>query len=193
MTETVASTHFIYAEISHINMKLDDIERPTGAHFGRSFEDRFWDKVDKTDGCWNWNGSLVGDRRWYGALLIKTKGKWTHIRAHRLSYLLAHKEIPEGMCVLHSCDNGRCVKPEHLWLGTPQDNMEDMRVKGRISKVSRNRGELCGASKLTEVEVKQIRDRCAVGDKQSKIAKDFGIDQSMVSCIKNKKKWGWLS
>jgi hypothetical protein len=88
-------------------------------------EDRFWANVDKSGDCWEWQASVNLDG--YGRFCLKGK----RIRAHRLSWVLANGEIPEGMCVLHKCDNPPCVSPDHLFLGTRADNVRDMVQKGR--------------------------------------------------------------
>jgi hypothetical protein len=86
---------------------------------------RFWDKVKKTDGCWNW---VPGNER-YGKL--KATGSRKNVLAHRMSWEMHNGPIPDEMHVLHTCDNTRCVRPDHLFLGTHQDNMDDKVVKGR--------------------------------------------------------------
>lgn len=82
-------------------------------------------EVDESTGCWNWTGSL---RVGYGVIGDKKKS----LGAHRVSYELNKGPIPEGLVVCHSCDNRRCINPEHLWLGTQKDNMQDCARKGRI-------------------------------------------------------------
>lgn len=89
--------------------------------------DLFWRHVRKSDGCWEWQGNR--NNRNYGMSWYHPLGK--KIPAHRVSWLLAHGEIPEGMCVLHKCDNRPCVRPDHLFLGTHSDNTRDMNAKGR--------------------------------------------------------------
>ena len=96
-----------------------------------SDKERFWSKVNKNaSGCWLWIGSMADSG--YGAFSFARK---TH-GAHRASWMLHFGSIPYGLCVLHNCpdgDNPLCVNPGHLWLGTHQDNSDDMIAKGRSS------------------------------------------------------------
>jgi hypothetical protein len=88
-------------------------------------EHRFWSRVQKSSGCWNWTGGL---NYWgYGqmAFMGKTMG------AYRASWIIHNGPIPNGFFVLHRCDNRRCVNPGHLWLGTQKDNIQDAVRKGR--------------------------------------------------------------
>lgn len=90
-----------------------------------SFEERFWEKVDKSGECWIWIGAR--NPSGYG----KIKSGDTTKDSHRASWEINYGEIPEGMCVCHVCDNPPCVNPGHLFLGTYGDNMRDMYSKGR--------------------------------------------------------------
>jgi len=87
--------------------------------------DRFWEKVDMRGHCWEWTAAKTSCG--YGR--FKVEGKT--VGAHRVSYELHYGEIPEEMCVLHTCDTPPCVNPEHLFLGTPTDNNRDRDQKGR--------------------------------------------------------------
>jgi hypothetical protein len=96
----------------------------------KPLEERFWPKVNKTapNGCWEWTACT--NELGYGWIAAGTR-QGRHLKAHRVSYALAFGEVPEGMSVLHRCDNPLCVKPSHLFLGTQADNMADMIRKGR--------------------------------------------------------------
>ena len=88
----------------------------------------FWEKVKKTDTCWEWTAAK--NEKGYGVFGI---GKETD-KAHRISYRLLVSEIPQGLFVCHKCDNPKCVNPDHLFLGTAQDNVKDMILKKRNKK-----------------------------------------------------------
>ena len=98
--------------------------------------DRFWGLVDKTAGCWLWVGYV--NNCGYGRL--RPAHSQPKVGAHRLSWELTNGPIPDRMCVLHKCDNPACVNPEHLFLGTVQDNVNDMRQKGRDNYTGRPKG-----------------------------------------------------
>ena len=106
-----------------------------GSKSKKSLEERFLEKVQKTDSCWIWLGAqTIGDMT-YGVVHITRCKKE---RAHRFSWLLYRGEIPDGMCVLHNCPDGKdnplCVNPDHLWLGTRRQNNDDRDAKGRTAK-----------------------------------------------------------
>lgn len=109
-------------------------------------ESRFWSKVDKTSSCWNWKAYT--DR--YGIFRVNRK----LLKAHRVSWVLFNGPIPDGLCVLHRCDNTKCVNPGHLFLGSQLDNVLDMERKGRSIHP---KGEGIGTSRLTKEQVIEIR------------------------------------
>ena len=134
--------------------------------------------------CINWSKSL--GHNGYG---ITTRNNKTY-RAHRLAYCdyhnIDHSDI-KGMVVRHTCDNRKCINPEHLVIGTHQDNMDDMKKRNRTAK-----GEAHGRAKLSEVDIKTIRDRYIRGSKVHgllAIAKDFGVAFQTVSKIINRHRW----
>ncbi len=150
-------------------------------------------KQDEKTGCWVWQGkSRSGTSRLYGR--IKANGK--NVAAHRFSWeLYNRKPIPEKMMVLHSCDNPACVNPNHLFLGTHQDNMDDKVAKNRQAKGDdfKNRkparGEQNGLAKLTEEKAMKI---FLDGRPQRVIAKEYGITQAAVFYIKAKRNWSHI-
>jgi hypothetical protein len=111
-------------------------------HFAKTDADKFWSFVKKAEGdaCWEWQGGLVKQnvygKNTYGAFAPRTGELYP---AHRYAYELTYGKIeghighdPEHeICVCHRCDNPRCVRPDHLWLGSDKDNHEDMVRKGR--------------------------------------------------------------
>lgn len=142
-------------------------------------EELFWRKVKRRNkkGCRNWSGVL--DAKGYG----HTNFKGYRTTAHRIAYMLTHGPVPEGLVVMHSCDNRACCNPNHLVLGTQKENLDDMRAKGRAGDC-RNFGEKHGRCKLTGEQVEQIRALYeAGGTSQDKLAIQFGASQSQIGRI----------
>jgi hypothetical protein len=106
-----------------------------------SIEDRFWGSVVITDGCWDWLGS--DDGRGYGFVHFGGKRERVNVRCNRLSYMLFFGPIPEGMVVMHKCDNPACNNPDHLTLGTQGDNVRDASAKGRMKAPNRKKQTHC--------------------------------------------------
>lgn len=159
--------------------------------------DRFWSRVARKgpDDCWLWTGGLFGFG--YGACWYE--GRTT--QAHRLSWEMAHGPIPDGLAVLHRCDNPPCVNPSHLFLGTLADNTYDMMRKGRARLVGtgtpslgdqngsrtrpdrRPRGDAVKTSKLTTAQAEEIIRLASAGVARKEIAVRFGIHPLHVSRI----------
>jgi hypothetical protein len=137
-----------------------------------SVESRFWAKVDKSGDCWLWTASLLKDG--YGKFNVGSKIDSTNraLLAHRVSWQLAHGEIPPGLCVCHHCDNPPCVNPEHLFLGTHEENMRDMAAKGRRAMAV---GDENGNSKLTWAKVMEMRELAALGESKRALGRRFGV------------------
>lgn len=147
----------------------------------------FMDRVlpEPNSGCWLWTGCVSK----YGYGQVRRNGKMQ--KAHRVSYEMHIGEIPDGMCVCHTCDVRSCVNPGHLFLGTHADNMRDMAAKGRASAHAVGvPGEAHWNAKLTDAQVSEIRAKIASGAKQRDIAAEYGVSQSHVSRIHQGKFWG---
>jgi hypothetical protein len=135
------------------------------------------------DECWEWTGGL--DRTGYGQTHCDYPIR--SVKAHRVSYFLEHGPIPDHLCVCHRCDNRKCVNPAHLFLGTPAENSADMVVKNRSFKP---KGEKHGASKLTALQVREIRSIYASGGiSQRLLGLKYGIGQQSVYGIVNRQRW----
>ena len=155
-------------------------------------EERFWEKVDKCEnGCWEWR---VYTSDGYGR--IDNDGK--NMLSHRLSYEIHHpltQPIQDiKLFVMHSCDNPKCVNPAHLSLGTHQDNMADMKNKGRWNGGGAGTpGEKNPSAKLTEQQVIEIRTRYANGGiTHTQIAKEYGVSRQTISYIISRHTWAYL-
>lgn len=142
--------------------------------------------VKHPSGCWDWIGSLQANG--YACVSFG----WKKMLAHRFSYTVFVGPIPDGMCVLHKCDNRRCTNPKHLFLGTLDDNNKDMWTKGRGKTWKTPPGERCPTSKLTDLQVERIREALARGDTKISIAKKFGVSKSCIKSIHSGRTWGHL-
>jgi DNA-binding XRE family transcriptional regulator len=151
--------------------------------------ERFWAKVRKTEGCWEWIGARAAG---YGRLRIGRK----NIGAHRVSYELHNGSIPDGLHVCHRCDNPICVRPDHLFLGTPAENAADSVAKGRrkgprtYSPKRALRGQKNPNAKLSDDQVREIRQRYATGTaSQEELAFEFGVTRWTIRHITSNKRW----
>lgn len=164
-----------------------------------NFAKRFWSKVNKTDHCWEWTASL--SRTGYGTFTVTDRdtglsgrSRYKSKLAHRVSWEIEYGPVPDGMCICHRCDNPRCVRPDHLFVGDNLANMADKKAKGRGRGDFRFRrppsGERAGSAKLTNTEAAEIRDLYASGlFKQSEIAAAYGVTTTRISFIVNNKSY----
>lgn len=131
----------------------------------------------KTSDCIDWSGRL--NYRGYGLLGAVFAGKQGRVTyAHRIAWVLEHKEIPEGAMVLHRCDNPRCVNVDHLFLGSAKDNTADMVTKGRHPWRQGTRWQ-----KLNAIDGERICDLRAAGCTQQQIADWFGVSRPLISMV----------
>jgi hypothetical protein len=143
-------------------------------------EASFWSRVEKTDGCWLWQGKP--GTHGYGTISIRNTPHLTH----RVSYEIAHGSgSADGFFVLHKCDNRLCVNPDHLFLGDHQANMDDMYAKNRAAVGAKH-----GMSKLTDEDVREIRRRYATEKiSQRELGQEYGVRYSTIGHIVRRQKW----
>lgn len=137
-------------------------------------------KSDNKDDCWDWNAAL---KTGYGSMKYNDK----NIRAHRLSWIIHNGSIPDGLCVLHKCDNRKCNNPNHLFLGSKVDNIKDMVSKGRNKYLI---GETNGRSTITQEIVDNIKRLLEI-ETPTEIAKKYNISRQIVYKIKYKQTWNY--
>jgi len=136
-------------------------------------------KVDPNNNCWIWQG--FKDKDGYGSIIINQKMN----KPHRVMWEIHNGPIPEGINVLHKCDNPPCVNPDHLFLGSQKDNIQDCIKKDRFV-----RGEKNGRAKLTKNKVIKIYYD---NRKYAEIAKDFSVSKASVGSIKKGRNWAHLN
>ena len=153
-----------------------------------------WQKIEITASCWNWTGAKHNGG--YGVLNFNGKT----VDAHRLIYEMFKGQIPDTMCVCHHCDNPSCVNPSHLFLGTKKDNAYDRAQKGRTGAniglnmkrfpERRAKGERQGSAKLTESDVRAIRELYAMGNhSQRQLARQFHVGKTCIGEIVRHENW----
>jgi hypothetical protein len=148
---------------------------------------RFWEKVHKSEGCWNWTASK--DRRGYGHFSLNGRGA-APVKAHRLSFFVATGVEPGDSDVCHHCDNPACVRPDHLFLGTAKDNAMDASKKGRLKNNGKNcKGAQNPAAKLTDKNVIQIRGMLRLKISKGTIAKLFKVSRKAIQKIQTGESW----
>lgn len=149
-------------------------------------EARFWAKVriGRKDECWEWNAH----RYWhgYGAFQV---GATKSTYAHRMAYTLENGPIPDGLKVLHRCDNRACCNPGHLFLGTQADNMADCAAKGRYAD---QKGVKHPLARLTDSDVIAIRQRHEAGEGHQSIARDYGVTRQAIYRIVTRRAWAHI-
>lgn len=138
------------------------------------------------NGCWIWKGYLCEPKKIYGLTSLALNFPKKKVLAHRASYILWKGPIPDGMQVLHNCDVPLCCNPEHLHLGTPQDNMNEMKERGRKRPA---KGEKNRHARLNDKIVLEIRRLYENGIPQKVLRKWFGIASSTISYIITKTTW----
>jgi len=161
----------------------------------------FWSYVDKTDTCWLWRG--MRNKEGYGLVGIPGRSQPRKNRAHRVAYELANGPIPKGLFVCHKCDNPSCVRPDHLFLGTANDNSQDMVSKGRvvhgevhyfhIHPEESSRGERHGCHKMTVEKVQSLRREYDAGNHNyAELGYKYGIGDTQAWRLAHRKSWKWL-
>ncbi|MGM9321473.1 HNH endonuclease [Deinococcus aquaticus] len=146
--------------------------------------ERFFAQTQRSGACLVWTGAIL--KSGYGRFSRGRKAEG-NAAAHRYAWELAHGAIPDGLLVLHKCDNRRCVDVEHLFLGTQADNMTDKKAKGRQA-----RGERAPKAKLTEAQVLELRAEAAAGVRVSVLARKYDLNRNNIAKIIARKSWSHL-
>lgn len=146
-----------------------------------TLEQRFWAKVRKSSGCWEWTGHRNRGFS-YGSIFVLGSLQY----AHRVSWMLHNGPIPAGLSVLHRCDNRPCVRPDHLFLGTYADNARDMSIKGRARGAT---GERNHSARLRRDDLPEIRRLVASGLSQRETGRRFGVSHTAIQNVLNNKTW----
>lgn len=157
-----------------------------------ALEERFWERVRKTDTCWLWTGRK--NDQGYGMVRVGKQRKY----AHRYSWEIHNGPIPasegyHGTCVLHRCDTPACVRPEHLFLGTHAENMLDKKTKGRCNTGDRPvaaLGEANHNAKLNVESVREIRRLHQAGESFSSLARRFMVSGPTIAKVVRGHTWG---
>lgn len=169
--------------------------------------EQFWARVNIGEPSEYWEWSKAREKDGYGQARVVVDGI-TLWRAHRVAWASTYGPIPDGLWVLHHCDNPPCCNPQHLWLGTVRDNVDDCLRKGRHARCApanpargerhgrhthperTARGERGGLAKLTEPQVREIRERYANGEgTYLALAREYGIAKKNIGAIVRRETW----
>jgi len=147
-------------------------------------KERFWSHVKKTDGCWLWTATKAGA---YGQTTVQGRS----VPAHRHAWMIEHGAIPDGLLVLHKCDEPLCVRPEHLFLGSQSDNVRDAFNKGRMAQPNHGQliGERNGRAKLTSDQVRMVH---ASKKSAYQLAREMGVSAGAIRHIRHGRNWRHL-
>jgi hypothetical protein len=151
-------------------------------------DERFWSKVNRSaaDACWTWKGRVT-EKNKYGRASVNGK----KIPAHRVAFALANGAIPDGLYVLHRCDNPPCCNPAHLFLGTYKDNIDDMDAKGRRVN-NPPLGSNHGCAKIDEWGACGIMARYLMGLPGGEVVDSTGLALRSARAIAHGQTWRWL-
>lgn len=147
---------------------------------------RFWARVAKRgpNDCWEWQGPK--HKNGYG--FDRDRRHFGQYYPHRVAYIFANGPVPDGLHVLHRCDNPLCCNPAHLFAGTNDDNIAD-----KVAKQRQPRGETHGVAKLSSEQVAEIRQRYAQGDIfMRELAEQYGVSRGTISSVIRRVNWQWL-
>ena len=145
-----------------------------------SNKQRFWRHVDQSGKCWEWKASLTASG--YGKFKIDGKS----VQAHRVAYQISTGKSAEGFLVTHTCDNKKCVNPDHLRLGTHSSNAIEAYERGPLAL---RKGELHHRAKLSAQQVVEIRNLYKSGIGYKKLAKKYGVDRVSIRSIVKGELW----
>lgn len=149
----------------------------------KPLSERFWEHVVKSDGCWEWNGGKAVHG--YGSI---HDDNGHQLRSNQASWILHHGPIPEGLWILHKCDNPPCVRPDHLYLGTHQDNMRDLILRGK-GKGAAMVGSKNVHAKLREKDIPMIYKLNELGISYTAIGRMFRVKRNAIKSIIIGKSW----
>jgi len=132
-------------------------------------QERFWERVSRGEGCWEWMGCRTGSG--YGYIRVNGRG----IGTHRVAYLLECGPIADGLHVTHQCDNPACCNPDHLKLGDRSRNMRDMVARNRNVP---HRGAANGNAKVSDATIREAVNEWRSGNSAASVARKYGIPES---------------